>query len=257
MKKTVLILVVTVLVIGAATGLAFAFTGSEETTDMDIANDTEPNNTEEAIDAEETDMEETNINDGDYLDVNIDDIILPDWGIMDEAGTPHYLSVTGNVVSIEEIDDTIQLTIEDVNGNPSILILDSETVFPFENEVVEGDTVTGWYVANAPMTMIWPPRYNIAVLAVYAPEGVNIKVDRFNTWADSEEGFMLSQDETFAFRMDEDTEVILANGDDFTGGDIEGRRIVVIYGMSTRSIPEMATASKIIVLYESIMPLGW
>ena len=67
---------------------------------------------------------------------------------------------------------------------------------------------------------------------------------------------MISEDGMFAFKTDENTEIVLANGDDFSGGDIEGRRIAVIYDISTRSIPEMATASKLIVLFEDIMPLG-
>ena len=54
---------------------------------------------------------------------------------------------------------------------------------------------------------------------------------------------------------DENTEVILEDGIEFIGDDFDGRRIVVIYGISTRSIPEMAVASKLIVLYESITPL--
>jgi len=253
MKKTVVILVVVGLLIGTAAGLAFAFSGNN-------ANEPEAINDEE-INYEADKVEEVNeademiVDDGSDITFDIDDIILPDWSNPDEAGTPHYLAMTGNVVSVEKLGDMIRVEIVDVNGNPAFLVLDGNTVFPFSDELNEGDLVTGWYVANAPMIMIWPAEYNIAVLIADAPEGVNIKVDRFYAWEDGEDGSLLSQDEMFAFRMDDETEVILANGDDFTDGEIEGRRIVVIYGRSTRSIPEMATADKIIVLYESIMPL--
>jgi len=250
MKKTVLILVAVGLIVGTAAGLAFAFSGNNAI-EPDAVNDVEVNNEVDVV----NDTNETIMDDGDYLDVNIDDIVLSDWGNPDEAGTPHYLAMTGNVVSVEKVDDTIRVEIEDEHGNPAFLILDGNTVFPFGDELNEGDLVTGWYVTNSPMIMIWPAEYNIAVLVADAPEGVNIKVDRFYAWADREDGFMLSQDELFAFSMDENTEVILANGDDFSDGDLEGRRIVVIYGISTRSIPEMATADKLIVLYETIMPL--
>jgi len=186
------------------------------------------------------------------------DIVLPGEG--QESNTDQiiaeYFSVTGKVESVEEVNGLIHVTIEDENGQPGILVLSDDTVFPFSENINVGDTVTGWYLTNAPMIAIWPTQYTIAVLAAEIPDGVNMKVDRFFAWQENTEGFLLSQDHMFAFRTDENTEIILANGDDFSDGEYEGRRIVVIYGISTRSIPEMATADKLIVLYESIVALG-
>lgn len=166
---------------------------------------------------------------------------------------PYYFSVAGTIKSIEKTEFGLQVTIEDTYGNPAVLIITENTVYPFESEVSVGDTVTAWYATNMPMILIWPPQYDVAVLAVNAPSDININVDRFVSW---EDGMMLSQDEMFAFRVDENTEIVLADGTDFTGGDLEGRNIIVIYGISTRSIPEQATATKLIVLFEDIMPLG-
>jgi hypothetical protein len=175
---------------------------------------------------------------------------------------PYYLSVTGIVENIEiadapEGEGYTAINIVDTNGNPAKLIITENTVYPFETLFSTGDTVTGWYLADAPMITIWPPRYNTAVLAVGRPDHTAIQVDRFFTQDNDSiaNGYMLSRDQMFAFKTDENTEIILANGDDFTDGDIEGRRIVVIYGPSTRSIPELAVAQKLIVLYEDIVPL--
>jgi hypothetical protein len=88
------------------------------------------------------------------------------------------------------------------------------------------------------------------------PEGMNVKAGRFNTW-EGNDGYFISHDGSFAFRIDDDTEVILEDGIDFIGGDLNGRRIMVIYGVSTRNIPEMTTASKLIVLYESVVPVRY
>ena len=164
--------------------------------------------------------------------------------------SPYYLSITGAVV---DTDGAIK--IEDQNGSPATLIVDEKTVYPFESEISKGDTVTGYYLANAPMMAIWPPQYNIAVLAVGAPEGDSVKVDRFSAWADNADGYMLAYGGAFAFRMNDETEVVLADGKDFKGGDIENRRLVVIYDASTKSIPELATARKVIVLFEDAVPL--
>ena len=248
MKKRTMILLVAGLLLGALTGIAFAFGGTDE---VDVTGDEGMINGD-ANETPENDANETGAA-GDADQVFVDQWDVPDTG--DNAMIAHYFSITGTVVSIEEIDNIIRVYIEDEYGNPAVLVLNENTVYPFSDEPGVGDAVTGWYLTEAPMIAIWPAEYNIAVLVADASEGGNMKVDRFNTWADSEEGYMLSQDGTFAFRTDENTQVILANGDDFTGGDIEGRRIVVIYDISTRSIPEFATASKLIVLYEDAVTL--
>ena len=248
MKKRTMILLVAGLLVGALAGIAFAFGGTDE---VNVTGD------EGMINGDASETPENDANEADVAG-DADQAFSDEWDVPDidhNAMIAHYFSITGTIVSVEEIDNTIRVYIEDEYGNPAVMVLNENTVYPFSDEPSVGDEVTGWYLTQAPMIAIWPAEYNIAVLVAGAPEGGNLKVDRFNTWADSEEGYMLSQDGAFAFRTDENTQVILANGDDFNGGDIEGRRIVVIYDISTRSIPEMATASKLIVLYEDAVTL--
>jgi len=195
---------------------------------------------------------------GDGSDIIFDGELLLPGGVVspdgcDEDSTDmviaEYFSITGIIESIE-VDRVTTITIEDTDGNPAVLVLNSGTIFPFESEFAVGDTVTGWYLTNMPMAMIWPPQYNISVLAVNTPDDAMIRVDRFVKWEDNTEDFLISQDKMFAFSTDDTTQITLANGGEFSVDDIEGRRIVVIYGISTRSIPEMATADRLIVLYE-------
>ena len=170
---------------------------------------------------------------------------------------PHYLSKTGTVVSVENMEEGYIIIVEEANGTPAHMKITDKTVFPFASEIKAGDVVTGWYLANAPMILIWPPQYNISVLVTGAPDDKRVVVDRFFEWEDNAEGCLLAQSGMFAFRTDENTEIVLANGDDFSDGDYIGRRIVVIYDISTRSIPELATARKLIVLYEDAVPLSY
>ena len=175
-----------------------------------------------------------------------------------QQNLPYYLSVTGTVVSTEENaiqDGWLKVGITDSDGNPAYLVLTEKTVYPFDTDLAEGDAVTGYFLANAPMIAIWPPQYTIAILVAGMSGDLNFKADRFYTWEDNADGYMLAQGGQFAFLIGENTEIVLANGDDFSDGDIEGRRMAVIYGPSTRSLPEMATAIKIIVLYEDAVPL--
>ena len=171
---------------------------------------------------------------------------------------PHYISVSGIITSVQELGEEsgiIKIDIEDADGSPASLMVSENTVFPFDSEYEEGDAVTGFYLSNVPMVMIWPPQYNISVLVVGEPEDAFVKADRFFESDDFEGDYLYSTDGLFGFRVGEDTEVILANGDDFSDGELAGRRIVVIYDVSTRSIPELATAVKLIVLYEDAVPL--
>jgi len=257
MNKRFILLLVAVLLAGTAAGFALAHAipnGANNAADdeLTVYVPEEENVADDAI------TDDAIIDDGSDIIFDDTEIVLPGEGEDYNMDTtiPHYFSVTGNVVSVEKIEGLIHVTIEDTDGNPAVLVLSEETVFPFSDEIKEGDEVTGWYQTDRPMIMIWPPQYNIAVLVTGAPEGVNIKVDRFHAWKDNTEGFLLSQDEMFAFKTDENTEIILASGESFPADEIEGRRIVVIYGISTRSIPEMATADKLIVLYEDIMAFG-
>ena len=168
---------------------------------------------------------------------------------------PYYLSITGTVVSYEDLKSGLSIKIDDEYGNPAYLILSDKTVYPFETTAAVGDVVTGFYQANAPMIAIWPPQYNISVLVVGAPEDKRVVVDRFYEWEDHSEGYYIAQSGAFAFRISEDTEIILENGDDYIDGDLAGKRIVVIFDVSTRSIPELATARTLIVLCEDAVNL--
>ena len=169
-------------------------------------------------------------------------------------GLKALLSVSGIIVNIEIINDKKHIEIEDADGGTAILVLDDETVFPFSRDFAVGDEVTGWYCAYSPMMMIYPPQYTILVLSSRMGDDRNITADRFHISDISADKYYISQDGMFMFNTDENTEIILADGQDFSDGVLDGRRIVVIYGPSTRSIPEQATAEKLIVLFESIAP---
>jgi len=97
---------------------------------------------------------------------------------------PHYLSVTGTIDSIDKFEgqeNPVRINITDADGNPATLILTDKTVYPFEKEPDIGSIVTGYYPSNAPMIMIWPPQYSIAVLVAGIPDDSNARADRFIT----------------------------------------------------------------------------
>ena len=248
MKKTLLI----VLSVGLIAGAAVACGGAGVTDEPNPAADIVP--VPEYI---EPDNELLNINDGED-EVCDTDIILPDVGGGNnfDSSIAAYFSISGEIISVEEISGLIHIRIIDLDGNEAVLVPSEDIVFPFSDSFEVGDVVTGWYLTNAPIAMIWPPQYTVSVLVAGAPDDVNIKVDLFHTWEDHTDDYFLSQSGDFAFNIDDNTEIALEDGVEFIGNDLNNRRIVVIYGISTRSLPEMATAIRLIVFYEGIMPLG-
>jgi len=244
MKKFVLILLSVGLLAVAVVGC-----GGTGVTPGGAAGNVEPAPMPEADPVE--DAPDLVIDDGDAVLPGIGSDILPG-----NDGAIAFMSVSGIIVSVEIIEGLTHVEIEDTDGNPAILVLNDETVFPFSTDFAVGDEVTGWYCANSPMIMIWPPQYAIEVFSSRMGDDRNIKVDRIHASDISADRFFISQDGMFMFNMDDNTEIVLQDGQDFSDGDLEGRRIVVIYGASTRSIPEQATADKLIVLFEGITPLA-
>jgi len=193
------------------------------------------------------------IDDGQDLIGDCEPTPEPNYG---DGVVQEFLNVTGIVVSIETINDLRHVGIEDADGNTAILVLNDDTVFPFSKDFAVGDEVTGWYSANTPMIMIDPPQYTILIFSSHMGDDRNIKVDRFHAWGEDGMGQFISSDEMFVFTTDENTEIVLQDGQDFSDGELNNRKIAVIYGASTRRIPEQATAIKLIVLFENIMPFA-
>ncbi|KAA0955936.1 hypothetical protein FQ087_15280 [Sporosarcina sp. ANT_H38] len=102
-----------------------------------------------------------------------------------------------------------------------------------------GDRVTGFYDANAPVPLIFPPQFRAIVMAKDTPNQ-NVKVDHFN-------GNLESSDGTLRLNISPHTQILLENGQAFNGS-VANRDLIVLYGATTRSIPAQTTPHKIIVM---------
>ena len=175
-----------------------------------------------------------------------DFIVLP--GNMLE-NTPEFIPFTGIVTKTEIAGNLTHIEIENLNGDPpSFFTLSEETVFPFSKDFAIGDEVTVWYLSFTTYGAVEDPVY---VLASRMGDDRNIKVDRFHISDISADRYFISADKMLMFKVDENTEIVFADGRDFSDGNLDGRRIIVIYGAaSTMGDLEQATAEKLIVLDE-------
>ena len=131
------------------------------------------------------------------------------------------------------------ISLEDENSNLVNFIVTPGTYFVDHVMVKVGDVVTGFYDANAPTPLIFPPQFRAIVMAK-TNRNQNVKVDFFNRQ-------LISRDGSLKLNISPSTQILLENGQKFTG-NVANRNLIVVYGASTRSIPAQTTPDKIIVL---------
>lgn len=131
------------------------------------------------------------------------------------------------------------ITVEDENGNMVNFIAAPNTYFVDHAAVFPGDSITGYYDANAPVPLIYPPQYQAIVMAKNIL-GQNVKVDYFNSQ-------LISSDGTLKLNIAPSTYMFLQNDQPFYGNP-ENRNLIVAYGPSTKSIPAQTTPYEIIVI---------
>jgi len=157
-----------------------------------------------------------------------------------------FKAFTGTVVSMNDLHSSEYgegcsklIALQNEEDAQVNFILTPSTYVVNQDMIAIGDTVTGYYDANAPAIMIYPPQYQ-ALIMVKEQTYQNVKVSYFNSG-------LISNDHQLKLNIHPYTQIITTNGQAFTG-NIANRTLIVIYGPSTKSIPAQTTPHKIIVL---------
>lgn len=120
------------------------------------------------------------------------------------------------------------MSVQDGYGNIVNFVVSPGTYFVDHEMVAIGDGITGFYDANAPVPLIFPPRYQAIVMARDA-QFRHVKVDYFNSQ-------LISSDNMLRLNIAPYTQIVLENGQEFTRNPAK-RNLIVVYGATTRSIP--------------------
>ena len=157
-----------------------------------------------------------------------------------------FQSVSGIIIEISDFVTAPEkmgcyklISVQQMDGEPVNFVVSPDTYFVDHVMVRPGDMITGFYDANAPIPLIYPPQYQAIVIARAVPYQ-NVKVDYFN-----EE--LVSSDGMLKLNIAPTTRIVLENGQAFTGNPA-CRYLVVVYGPTTRSIPAQTTPEQIVVL---------
>lgn len=154
-------------------------------------------------------------------------------------------------VSLSPIVGTIR-RVENMSGDCcskmiTILTPEEEVNFVLSPETTVIDSIplrTGMYVAafydvNAPMPLIFPPRYQ-AVIMTRLERGESVMLSRFDD-------NLTSFQNTLQLTPGRGTRIMTVNGQRYTC-DLSNRDLLVYYSNTTRSIPPQTTPRRIVVL---------
>lgn len=170
-----------------------------------------------------------------------------DFRLGSQGKRSRYGSVTGTVVEMvparmgsRRADGcVIFVTVEDSDGNTVNVIL-SPSVYVVDFETISvGMQCTFWYMADAPMPLIYPPQYS-AVAAARVKNGRMVEVAYFDS-------ALVNEEQTLQLNLDQGVALRTTNNQYFQGSPAN-RDLVVTYDHSTRSIPAQTTPSCIVVL---------
>lgn len=131
------------------------------------------------------------------------------------------------------------LTVDNGQGMVVNFVVEPTTYFVDHVMIRVGDSIIGFYDANAPVPLIYPPQYRAVVIAEDSPKK-HVKVDYFNEYLESSDGQL-------RLNVSPNTRILLENGQQFTG-NLTNRNLIVSYGAATKSIPAQTTPSKIVVM---------
>ncbi|MDF2700347.1 MAG: hypothetical protein K0Q49_1905 [Haloplasmataceae bacterium] len=131
------------------------------------------------------------------------------------------------------------MSMQDNEGNVVNFVVTPNTYFVDHFMINIGDVVVGYYDANAPVPLIYPPQYR-AIVVTRVSQLTNVKVDYFNEQ-------LLSSDGSLRLNISLYTQIIQENGQVFTGNPAN-HNLIVTYGATTRSIPAQTTPIRIIVM---------
>lgn len=159
-------------------------------------------------------------------------------------------SVTGRILEVvpygmrsSRMESTCMtmVTVEGEEGNitnfivtPATYVVDFVTLMP---EMV----CTFWYRMDAPAVLIYPPQYN-AVVVARQDENRMVDVSYYDE-------MLINESRSLRLNIDNSVDVRTTNNQVFQGSPAN-RELVVVYNMSTRSIPAQTTPQEIIVLCE-------
>ena len=164
-----------------------------------------------------------------------------------------YVTRSGKVTNVNEENGTYKILVgSEMDGTRFIVqsdtpIIDVETLGMLQREdIKEGMQVTVVLNKNTPMTMSIPPIISRQAAILVNSNSKNVEVSYFDET-------LTNETNTLKLNIDESTIIQNSRGEKrvFTAEDIKGQNAIVIYTISTRSIPAQTTPEYVVILNDN------
>ncbi len=172
---------------------------------------------------------------------------IPIMAPLEENMKANYKAMSGTVIDIRDHGNDGSKCIS-VGADDEITanIIISDDTYIVDNAEIGLGSVVIWFVdMNRPMILIYPPQYYPEAVAV-EKDGQNVKFDIFD-------GNLVSSDNQLKLNVSKDTVTESYDGNVFET-ELAGKKLLVIYGPSTKSIPAQTNPEKIVVFPEEEIP---
>lgn len=153
----------------------------------------------------------------------------------------YFSSLTGTITEISRMEVngcSLLLTVQEEQQGLIQILLSADTYVLNCSPLSIGSRATFFYRANAPMPLVYPPRYQAAAAAL-TPHGTMAALDYFNEK-------LTNSDNTLKLNLTGQVPASLPNGQMFLGS-FSGRILLVLYRSATRSIPAQTTPEQVVV----------
>lgn len=151
-----------------------------------------------------------------------------------------FIPVTGTIQQISHLTNDCCSFLVTIRTNRGITNLTlSPSTYVIDNvQLRSGMQIIGFYDANAPVALIFPPQFRAIVIGRLFRENI-----AFNFFDED----LVALDHSLALNLRNNTQVITANGQRYTCS-VGNRLLIVFYTITTRSVPPQTTPKRIIVI---------
>lgn len=172
---------------------------------------------------------------------------------INEEETPNYFEFRGKITKLNSGDGKLSILAENdledsmdkliAHLSEDVVLLDEKTKdFISMEDLKEGMEVSIYYENETIMMLSYPGQLSPNVVVVRSDDaGLNIKIDKF----DKE---LVSDDNDLKLNIDDKVELVDLKGKKIEKEDLANKDLIVLYTVSTRSIPAQTTPQKVIAI---------
>lgn len=151
----------------------------------------------------------------------------------------NLVPVIGTIFNMSDTDCCSRMISLRAENGVVNFIVDPDTLVIDSRQLAPGMRVAAFYDSSLAVPMIFPPQYRAQLVAVLG-RNEQIALNYFN-------GALLAQDDSLQLNIAGNTRIETINGQKFTCC-VGGKRLLVYYTATTRSIPPQTTPERVVVM---------